>query len=78
MGPFLVSIAFAVCLGVVVNILMNNKISPLALKFGGAGLAIGVFGGVLGLLSAGEILLFTAILFCTGLILAELRKEKED
>lgn len=78
MAPFFISLALAVCAGVLLNFLMEHKLSKLTLQFGGLGLAVAALGVLLRVLSYGEAFLAVLILFCTGLIIGETRKDKQD
>ena len=78
MWPIFLCLAFTGCIILAFSFLMDHKIPPLAFKFGGVAFSMGMLGGLLSLIDFGQILIFSTVFFCTGLILAELRKPKED
>jgi hypothetical protein len=76
--PFIHALVFAVCLGAVVNYLVDCKLSKRYLKHGLLALAVGTLGVILQLLTLGEAIIVFLLVLCTCIIVEETRKNGSE
>ena len=78
MGAIVGSLIFAICLGVVVNYLVENKVSSKYFKHAALALAVAALGVLMQVLSFGQAVIVFLIVLSTAIILEEIRKIKEN